>query len=100
MRPQSPGVVLWSEVMAWAEKQENVRGLTDQKITGFQKWGSEGRTVNRIAIENSHEGRNAGAAFFRSSGDIDVFGPDFLKGQPDELSAALDGRPVVEFIGQ
>lgn len=99
MSPQSTSFVLRCEVMTRTEKQENIRGLTDQKIAGFQKWRGERRTVNPVAIENSHERRNAGAFFFRSSRDIEVFGTGFLKGQADELSAALDGRPVVEFIG-
>ena len=96
--PQSSRFVLRCEAVARPEKRENIRGLSDQKITSPQERRSERRAFDGVAVENPHERWNAGALFFRLSRNVRVFRTGLLKGQPHELSAPLDGGPVVEFI--
>src|SRR5215469_13462438 len=98
MDPQSSGFVIGCKAVTRTEKQENVRGLSDQEIAGPEEGRCERWTRNGAAIENLHQRRHASASLLWSSGDVHVVRTRRLERKAYKLTAALNGGPVEEFV--
>ena len=96
MRPQPAGLVAGTEIEARAEIEKNVGGLRDDEAAGFQKRRRIGRARGALVFKKLHHCRHA--AFAGTAGNVDVVGAGLFERQPDELAAALNGRPVVKLI--
>ena len=93
MRPQPPGLVLRREAEPRPEIEQDVRGLRDDVLAGFQDRRRERRMLFALAL---HEGDvRLAAALAR---DVDIVGAGLLQREADEFAAPLDGRPVIEFV--
>src|SRR3974390_1792799 len=78
--------------MAAAEIEQDVGSLPDHEFAGLQIWWCKG---GRVALLH-HPHHRRGAA--RPARDIDISGARFFQRKTYILAAALDRRPVIEFV--
>ena len=79
--------------MARAEIEQDIGGLPDHQLAGFQERRRERRRRSPASIIRAHRRHAACAAR-----DVVVPGAGVLQREPDIFAAALDARPVIEFI--
>src|SRR5919106_1017468 len=95
MRPEAARFAFRHETQPGREELENVGGLGNQELAGFQerrgKWGMFQRRV----FEEFHD---PGTAEVRIAGDIDVIRPGIFQRKANELATPLDRRLIVQFI--
>src|SRR3954454_12013835 len=93
MHPQPLGLVLRREPEPRAEPVEDQRGLRDDRFAGFQDRRREWRMLLAPAL---HEGDVAlSAALAR---DVDIVGARLFEREANELTAPLNGRPVIKLV--
>src|SRR5215468_3492254 len=83
--------------MTHAEEQQNVRRLANDELAALEEWRREWRMVDALAIKHSHH-RGHTAASIRLARDINVAFAKLFEHQADELSASLNGGPIVQLI--
>ena len=93
MRPQSPRLGLGREVVAFAEEQQDVRGLRDKALAGLEEWRRKGRICD-VALEQCEHARFA----FGGTGDIDVTCASLFEREPHKFAASLNRSPVIELV--
>src|SRR5664279_1252637 len=93
MHPQSSRFRTWRQAMARAEKEQDVGGLPDHALSRFQKRRSEWWCAF-APLHHFHHRRHAAAA----ARYIGIIGAGLLQRQPDIFAAALDVRPVIQFV--
>src|SRR5690242_12573759 len=49
-------------------------------------------------VEHAQQRRGSAARTLRQSRDVDVIGPAIFQREANEFAAALDGRPVIQFV--
>src|SRR3546814_1353433 len=94
--PQPTGLAGWGEAVAGAEKQQNIRRLSDDPFAGLEKGRREMRPLDRLAIEKLQERGHAGPVLLCAPRDIDIVGAGLFQRLAPELAPPLDRRPVVE----
>ena len=82
------------EAMAGSEIEQDVGGVADHELAGFQERRCKGR---RPALRLHHLQHCVDAA--RPARDVDIRGARFFQRQPHEFTATLDFGPVIELIG-
>ena len=92
MHPQSSRFRLRREPMTGAEIEQNVGGLPDHELSGFEERRREGR---RTALRHHLHHRRRAASAAR---DIGIIGARLFQREADIFAAALNGRPVIEFV--
>ena len=92
VRPQPARRVLWRKPMLRAKIEQDRRRLADEKVAGPQEGRREGRLF-RVAHQTHHRPHA-----IRSARHIHILRARLLERQTHELAAALDRRPVVEFV--
>ena len=96
MHPQPSGLVAWRQPETPAEVKENVRGLGDDELAGFEERRREWRARDATAVDELQHRRQAALA--AAARHVDIVGARLLQRQPDEFAAALDRWPVVELV--
>src|SRR5690606_20741575 len=100
MRPQPSRFLAGSESMSSSEKEQDVRRLGDhQPGSGLEIRWCKGNRVWMHTIEGSVQRFLAAALLLRKPRDIDVGDTGLLEREPDEFAAPLNGRPVVQLVG-
>src|ERR1700676_5079733 len=79
--------------MARSEIEQDVGGLPDHELSGFQKRRGERRRAAACLHHLHHRGHAALAAR-----DIGIIGAGFFQREPDIFAPALNARPVIEFV--
>src|SRR5262245_9060334 len=95
MHPQPPCLVARRQPQPRTEIQQNVGGLADHQLAGAQERRRKGWPFDPVSVDELHHRRHAALAAARH---VDIVGAGLLQGQPHELAAALDRRPVVELV--
>ena len=98
MGPQLAAGIARREPEPRPEKQEDVRGLSDEPAAGFQKRRRKRGTREFGAVEELDQRRHAAALLFGQERDIKVFGRGFLQCQAHEFTASLYAGPVIELV--
>ena len=80
--------------MALAEKQQDVRRLSDQALAGLQERRRERRTRESFLVQQ----RQHAVLAALGAGDIDVASASFFEREPHKFAASLNGSPVVELV--
>jgi hypothetical protein len=94
MRPQSAGLLFRREAQARTEKNQNVCGLSDDQLTGFQKRRRERWSLYRWAFHNARHRRHPTGL----AGDFYVVRSGVFQSEPNEFSASLYARPIIQFV--
>src|SRR3984893_11605164 len=79
--------------MARSEIEQDVRGLSDHELSGFQERRGGGRPAAARLHHSHHRGHAALAAR-----DIGIIGAGLFQRETDIFTAALNAGPVIEFI--
>src|ERR1700730_11166939 len=79
--------------MARSQIQQDIGGLPDHEWACLQKGRRERRDA-ALCLHHPHHRRNPAWA----ACDVDVIGAGLLQREADIFTAALNGRPVIEFI--
>src|SRR5450631_4520302 len=79
--------------MARSEIEQDVGGLPDHELSGSKKRRREWRRA-LARLHHFHHRRHAAVA----ARDIGMIGAGLLQREPDIFAAALDARPVIEFV--
>ena len=98
VRPQPARRIARYEVEAWAEIEQDVRGLANQEPSGLEKRRRERRALDISSFEEPLHRRYAAAFRFRHQRDIDVVRAGVLERKAHVLAATLDAGPVVELV--
>src|SRR4029077_12432742 len=96
MRPQSSRLVARCQIEPRTEIEQNIRGLGNDDLAGFEKRRRVRRPRAASVLEQFHHRRHAALA--RMARDIDIIGSGLFEREADELPAALYARPVVKFV--
>ena len=88
MRPKPSRLVARRQIQARAEIEQDIRGLRDDELAGFEERRRKRRPRAALVVDDFHHRRHAGFAF--AARDIDIVGAGFFQRQPDELAASLD----------
>lgn len=97
VNPQPAGFVVGREPEPRAEEQQDVRGLPDDYVAGFQERRRERHAFGLRAVHHPrHRGHAHAAARFAR--DVDVVGVGRFEREPHVFAAALDFGPVIEFV--
>ena len=94
VRPQAPCFVLRREVVVLAEKQQDIRGLTDQALAGLQERWRERRIRESFLVQQL---KHAVLAALGAS-DVDVAHAGFFERESHKFAASLNRSPVVELV--
>src|SRR3984885_5227720 len=97
MRPQPPRFAFRRQAVARAEKLQDIGSLADDEPPGLEKRRRKGRSFDVAAVEKAYERRYAGS-FARLARHIPISRAGLLQRQAHEFTAALNRRPVVQFI--
>src|SRR5437870_13419196 len=95
MRPEAARLVFRHEAEAGSEKQEDVRGLRNHQLAGFQERRRERGILHGAAFQKAHHG---GHAPLRETADVHVVRAGVLQREPDKLAAALYLGPVIQLV--
>src|SRR6202035_3374677 len=79
--------------MSRSEIEQDVRGLSDHELSGFQERRGEGRPAAARLHHSHHRGHAALAAR-----DIGIIGAGLFQRETDIFTAALNAGPVIEFV--
>src|SRR5688572_30751570 len=93
MHPQPPLFVPWRQAEARPEIVQDVRGLRDCQLAGFENRRSEWRMF--LALAPDQLVNHAIAALARH---VDVVGARLFQRKPDEFAAPLNFRPVIKLV--
>ena len=93
MHPEPPGFRLRRQPVTRAEIEQDVGGLPDYELAGFEKRWGEWRGAAARLHHFHHRSRTALAR------DIGIMAAGGLEREPDKFTAALDLGPVIEFVG-
>src|SRR6516165_888936 len=74
MRLKPSRFVARRQIQTWAEVEQDVRGLRDDELAGFEEWRRKRRSRAALVVDDLHHGRDAGFAF---AGGIDIVGAGF-----------------------
>ena len=77
------------------EVEQDVCGLGDNQPACLEERRCVRRSLRALVV---HEAQHRVHAAFASARHVDIVGAGFLERKPDELAAALDGRPVIELV--
>ena len=89
VRPEPPCLVCRRQAVVRAKEHKNVRGLADKQIPGLQEGRCERRTLKAKRVV---------PAAVRFPGHVAIGNARNLQGEPDELAAALNTRPIIKLI--
>jgi hypothetical protein len=98
MHPESARLVARRQPQSCSKEEKNVGRLADQLPSGLQKGRHERRPRDIGVYEKSFQRRNSSATLGGQQSIVDVIGIGFLERKPDEFSASLNARPVVQAI--
>jgi len=79
--------------VARSEIEQDIGGLPDHEFSGFQKR----RRKRRPAVARFHHPHHRGHTALAAR-DVDIVGAGILQREADIFAAALNARPVIEFI--
>ncbi len=93
MHPQPPRLRLRRQTVPRSEIEQDIGGLPDHEFSGFKKRRRERRPAAATLHHPHHRGHAAIAAR-----DVGITGAGILQREADIFAAALNARPVVEFV--
>src|SRR6202044_87346 len=96
MRPQFARLVARRQIEPRAEIKQDIRGLRDDELAGFEKRRRVRRPRAALVFEQLHQRRHAAPA--RPARDVEVIGAGLFEREANEFAATLDARPVVKLI--
>src|SRR2546422_11178815 len=95
MCPEPARFAFRYETQPGREELENIGGLRNQELAGFQKRRSKRWMFQRRLFEELHD---PGTAKIRIARDVDVIRAGIFQRKANELAAALNGWLIVQFI--
>src|SRR5437762_3443466 len=93
MRPQLPGFVLRREAEPRPEIEQDIRGLRDDALAGFQDRRRERRMLLALARDELR-----GCLVAALARHIDIVGAGLFQREAHELTATLYRRPVIKLV--
>jgi len=98
MRDVAQAFVLRRESELRSEIEQNVRDVRHDQLAVFQERRGEGDVRLGLAVQDFHHRVHAVAALTRFTRHVDVWRAGIFQREPDELAAALQSVPVMEFV--